>query len=133
MENRKGHILFADDDQDDIELVSDAVLKRDGSILFHKVCNGRQAIDYLDGLTDGDLPGIIILDYNMPQLTGAEVLPLVCKGTRYKDIPKVILSTSDAKFNIDECRSRGADEYFVKPATYRGLDELAEKILALFT
>ena len=122
-------ILLADDDLEDLELIETAITNIDPDADLHKVTNGKEVIEYLSNLPDKKLPCLIILDYNMPELTGSEVLSLISKQKRYDAIPKVILSTSNTPFHIQQCKSNGATDYFVKPSNMKDLIYLAEKML----
>jgi CheY-like chemotaxis protein len=124
-------ILIADDDQEDLELIEEAILDADPDAVVHKVSNGKAAIEYLDDLQDGDLPQLIVLDYNMPELNGAEALSIIGQQDRLKEIPRIVLSTSSAALYMHESKKNGAQEYFVKPDTKSGLEALAKKMLAL--
>lgn len=124
-------ILLADDDLDDQELLEEAILQLEPSAEVHTVMSGRQVVEYLQQCNGGDLPCLIILDYNMPEASGAEVLQLLCNDARYLNIPKVIWSTSNAPAHIQDCLDKGASWYFVKPAKLSQLTSLAEKMLAL--
>ncbi|HKH62876.1 MAG TPA: response regulator [Flavitalea sp.] len=123
-------ILAADDDLEDLELIEDAFSSLDQDISLYKVTNGKAVIDYLNNLPDSDLPCLIILDYNMPELKGSEVLAKIGKEKRYAEIPKLMLSTSSAPLHIHECISNGAAEYYVKPTSMRELEVIAKKMLA---
>jgi CheY-like chemotaxis protein len=124
-------ILVADDDEEDLELIEDAIMHLEPGAELHKLSNGNAVIEYLALQPDSALPCLIILDYNMPELNGSQVLSQICKHIRYEAIPKVILSTSSAPLHIHECMSNGATEYFVKPNNIQDLNALAEKMLAL--
>lgn len=124
------NILIADDDEEDLELIEEAILNFEPNAVLHKVNDGKAVLEYLEKLQDTMLPALIILDYNMPQMKGSEVLLQLGDRPRYQDVPKVILSTSSTPLYIHECKSNGAAEYFVKPNTQRELDILAEKMLA---
>ena len=123
-------ILMADDDPEDLELVEMALAKIDPNAGLYKVTNGKAAIEYLISQPEKDLPCLIVLDYNMPELTGLEVLSLMCNYTKFENIPKVILSTSSTPMHIQECIRNGAKEYFVKPNNMRGFTEVARKMLS---
>lgn len=131
MPNPNVTILIADDDVEDLELVEDAILNEDPGLRLYKVTNGAAALDYLARQADNELPCLIILDYNMPELSGLEVLVQICSENRYKSIPKVILSTSSTPAHIQECIKNGATEYFVKPDSMKGMHALAVKMLSL--
>jgi CheY-like chemotaxis protein len=110
-------ILAVDDDFDDLELMEDTLRQLNPGVSFNKLQNGAEVLPFLDGLTDAELPGLIILDYNMPEMTGAQVLSTLCQLPRYESIPKVIFSTSNAPAYVKECMNNGATQYFVKPAS----------------
>ncbi len=123
-------ILAADDDLEDLELIEDAFSSLEPDIALHKVTNGRAVIDYLNNRPDSDLPCLIILDYNMPELNGSQVLAKIGKEKRYADIPKLVLSTSSAPIHMHECMINGAAEYYVKPNSLKELETLAKKMLS---
>ena len=131
MTNAPVRILIADDDQEDLEMIEEAILDAQPEAILHKVNNGREAIDYLHEVHDAELPCLIILDYNMPELNGSEALHMIGKQERLKEIPRVVLSTSSAPLYMHESKKNGAIEYFVKPDTQSGLEQLAKKMLAL--
>src|SRR5690348_2095731 len=112
-------ILMADDDIDDLELIEEAVRDFRSDVQLHKVTNGKAVLEYLENQPDGQLPCLIILDYNMPELNGSEVLSLLSKMPRYKHVSKVIFSTSNAPMHVSECKNNGAVDYFVKPTNMR--------------
>ena len=129
MTSKSINILAADDDLEDLELIEDAFSSLQPHIKLYKVTNGRAVLDYLKSLPDSDLPCLIILDYNMPELKGSEVLAKISKEERYASIPKLILSTSSAPLHIHECMTNGATGYYVKPTTMRELEVMAKKML----
>jgi CheY-like chemotaxis protein len=125
----KLHILLADDDEEDLELIEDAILSHEPSASLQKHTNGRAVIEYLHRSTDGELPCLIILDYNMPELNGSQILQQMSQHDRFENIPKVVLSTSATPLHIHECISNGAAEYFVKPNNMDALKNVAKKML----
>ena len=129
MQQKTVNILMADDDIEDIELIEEAILNLEPKAQLHKFFNGNSAIEYLHAAADDALPCLIILDYNMPELKGSEVLSFMKSKKRYDTIPKVILSTSNAYIHQHECISNGASEYIVKPDNMKELEGLAKKLL----
>ena len=122
-------ILAADDDMEDLELIEEAILSIQPNAQLHKVANGKEVIEYLSKQHDDELPCLIILDYNMPELTGSQVLELICKQPRYDNIAKVVFSTSSTPLHIHECMQHGATEYLVKPNNIHDLHLVAKKML----
>lgn len=122
-------ILIADDDPEDLELIEEAILITKQEVELHKFTNGLTAIEYLNTMNDNELPHLIILDYNMPELNGAQLLSSMNSRPRYKTIPKVIVSTSNAPLHIQECMRNGAAGYIVKPDSMQELYNLGKKLL----
>ncbi len=123
-------ILIADDDRDDQELLEEAFHDVDSGVKADKVWNGKEALDYLEKCTTGNMPCAILLDYSMPLMNGAQVLAVICNDSRFQSIPKFVWSTSDSKIHIRECMGNGAINYFVKPDSPGKLRDLAKEILA---
>lgn len=124
-------ILLADDDQEDLDLLSEVILQLDETTRLHMVNSGNRVMDFLQKTRDSDLPSLIVLDYNMPNMNGAEVLEQLCRDPRYQAIPKIIWSTSNNNNYIRECMEKGATTYLVKPATHKTLREQAAQMLKL--
>ncbi|GER90497.1 hypothetical protein KDW_46590 [Dictyobacter vulcani] len=101
-------ILMADDDEDDILLTQKALQK--GKLLntLYSVSNGEELLDYLlhrNKYADTDnssapLPGLILLDLNMPKKDGREALREIKNHPELRDIPIVVFTTSKAEEDI---------------------------------
>lgn len=119
-------IVLADDDEDDRELFEMAV--KELSILVNVVLivNGQQLLTYLE---ENKMPDILFLDLNMPLRSGTECLEIIRNNERFKSLPVIILSTSNAKRDIDTCYALGANFYIVKPFAYHELSAIIKKIL----
>jgi len=124
-------ILIAEDDPDDQELIAIAFSKADPSLKLYIVDDGQKVLDYLRHSEDNRLPCLILLDYNMPELNGAQVIEKIAGDERYHCIPKVILSTSGnpqyAKLSLE----KGANAYHVKPDNFSALLDIAKEMAAL--
>jgi CheY-like chemotaxis protein len=131
MNDNSVSILIAEDDPEDMDLIADAIAAAEPRAYLHKFEDGLSAVEYLRTRSDNDLPSLIILDYNMPGLTGAQVLRSISTEERYKPIPKVVLSTSNAALHKHECMRSGASGYFVKPGSLKELNQLAKTIVDL--
>jgi CheY-like chemotaxis protein len=124
-------ILLAEDDLDDQYLMQEAFKKIDATIEMKMVSNGREAIKYLLSVSEKELPCLIVLDYNMPEATGVEVLQKIADEIRLRDIPKIVFSTSSSVHNVNECLSKGANAYMVKPALFNDLVKIACQMLEM--
>jgi len=121
----KRKILIADDDSEDLEILTEVFSQLDNHMSIHAVHNGSQVFRYLASITDDDLPCVIVLDYKMPLLNAAEVLEKISNEARYSHIPKVVWSTSGRKEDMSRCLDAGAKEYFIKPSKPSELKRIA--------
>jgi CheY-like chemotaxis protein len=124
-------ILMADDDPEDLELIEEHIRAAKPEVQLVKFTDGLSALENLLSLSEDDMPSIIILDYNMPGLTGSQVLSQLKDFVRYEDIPKVVLSSSNTDRYIRECLSSGAWEYIVKPDNMNDLARLGQKLVSM--
>lgn len=125
------HILIADDDKEDIELLEESFRSALSSVELSTVDNGSAAVQLLNSAADSNLPSLIVLDYSMPLLSGPEVLSIIRSDPRFKDIPVAILSTSNSPAHIQACKNYGAVAYFVKPQSLPELENIAKRMIAL--
>jgi CheY-like chemotaxis protein len=131
MPEKQKLILLADDDVEDLELLEEAILQLQPQARLHAVTNGNMVLDYLEQTALTELPCLIVLDYNMPEINGAELLQRLGSEPRYQSIPKAVWSTSNSDLYIKECMGNGAAAYFVKPASNKQLLDLATRLLDL--
>lgn len=124
-------ILVADDDPEDLELIEEHILAVDPLVQLDKVMDGLAAWNYLRTKPVDELPALIVLDYNMPGLTGSQVLSSLLTIARYAPIPKIVLSSSNTTRYREECLSNGATEYIEKPSSMEAIRELAARLVAL--
>lgn len=122
-------IFLAEDDVDDQELLADAFHQIDPTVNLVSFATGKKLISHLQGLSDDLLPALIILDYNLPEINGADILKYLDKDKKYHAIVKLVWSTSNASLYEASCLALGAEAYFVKPSNISGLTELAGKMM----
>lgn len=126
---KKRKILVADDDTDDIEILTEVFTQLDKHAAIAAVHNGGQVLKYLSGIPDDELPCVIVLDYKMPILNAAEVLEKFNDNDRYAHIPKVVWSTSARQEDMNRCLNAGAKQYFIKPSNASELKRMAGQML----
>ena len=122
-------IVLADDNFDDQAFLRDAFDYIGAKVNLKTFDDGLEAIAYLQSAPQYDLPDLIVLDYNMPQMNGVEVLQVLCKEEKLKHVPKVILSTSRFQKFVEGGMSIGADACFIKPDNVFDLKKLAKELL----
>ncbi|WP_407733499.1 response regulator [Pseudomonas citronellolis] len=128
------HILIADDDQDDCLMTREAFAEcRIGNPL-HFVHDGEALLDYLRRRAPYDdeerhpLPGLILLDLNMPRMDGREALQAIKSDPVLRVIPVVVLTTSSAEEDILRSYNMGSNSFITKPVTYTGLIEVVKNL-----
>lgn len=77
-------------------------------------------------LLAGKRPGLMILDINMPEVTGLDMLEFVRRRPDWKNLPVIMLSSEAADVMVEKAMKLGADGYVMKPVT---IEEL-EKVMA---
>ena len=119
-------VLIAEDSDDDYEVTVYA-LQRSGGLKnpLYRVENGQELLDYLNRQghfrnSDHTLPGIILLDLNMPGIDGRSALREIKSESLFRKIPIVVLTTSDDEKDIQECYQDGANTYIQKPVDLDG-------------
>jgi len=98
--------------------------------------DGRKAVDFLfkEGSFKDDLhpaPLLILLDLNLPVLDGYQVLKIIKNDVRTKNVPVVMLTTTDNPHEVSRCYELGCNVYVTKPVEYAQFSE-AIRMLGLF-
>ena len=127
---RSRYIIFADDDADDLELITGFFKQFNRNINVLEFKDGREVLKFLDDFALTTAPTLIVLDINMPRLNGKDTLVAIRKHPRYKYIPVVIYTTSQSSSDEDFCKELGAS-WVVKSSSVEGVKQVA-KVLAEF-
>lgn len=86
--------------------------------------NGREALQQLQNQSID----MILLDWNMPELSGIDFLKKVRSIDRYKNLPIIMVTSESAKFNVIEALDAGATDYIVKPVNEKIFIEKLSRI-----
>ena len=78
-------------------------------------------------LLTGERPDLMLLDINMPEVNGLDLLEFLRRRSEWQDLPIVMLSSEAADVTVDEAMDLGADGYVMKPATIEELEKAIEK------
>ena len=114
-------ILLVEDNEDDILLEQEALADAKLVNLMSVVRDGEEALAYLRGqgkYQNARVPGLILLDINMPKKNGFEVLNEIKADPNLKHIPVVMLTTSDSEADIVKSYARGACSFITKPMDF---------------
>lgn len=114
-------ILLVEDNEDDILLEQEALADAKLVNLMSVVRDGEEALAYLrrqGKYQNARLPGLILLDINMPKKNGFEVLNEIKNDPALQHIPVVMLTTSDSEADIVKSYARGACSFITKPMDF---------------
>ena len=122
-------VVYADDDPDDIELVEDAFKRYATNVEVITFTDASQALSYLKNQTDLDpLPCLIILDINMPLMSGKEALVRLRQMDRYEAIPVVLFTTSSMP--VDKAFAQHYNAGFItKPLGYEQMEIITKQFI----
>lgn len=113
------YVLIVEDSPIDFEIISRSFAKAGFIATIYRCSDGDEALDFLKGKNDIILqkgnPALVLLDLNLPGTDGREVLSNIKSDNALKEIPVIILSTSNNDNDIEYCFTQGADKYFKKP------------------
>ncbi len=126
-------ILLVEDDAGHALLIEKNLRRSGISNNIIKLDNGQKAVDFLfkTGAYNGSeqpTPLLILLDLNLPVMSGEQVLKIIKNDERTKKIPVVVLTTTDNPQEIMRCYGLGCNVYVTKPVEY---DQFSEAIRTL--
>ncbi len=127
-------ILIVEDSRTDLELALQAFKQANISNPVHVVYDGAEALDFL--FCKGryasrkleNRPHVVLLDLNLPKISGVEVLRRIKSDERTRKIPVVVLTGSRTDGDIAECRRLGAQTYIVKPLGFDNFSRVTPQL-----
>jgi CheY-like chemotaxis protein len=127
-------ILVADDNADDVFLLRQAFRRADATTRLEVVSDGIELFDYLEGRgrhadrATSPLPQAILMDLNMPRLTGFDVLARLRREKQWRRLMVHVMTTSGRASDMQRVYDLGANSYVTKPTR---MDDLVEFVKAL--
>jgi two-component system response regulator len=115
-EQQELDILLVEDNPNDAELTLRALRKTDIGARLLIARDGAEAIERV--LTEGLRPRVIFLDLKLPKIDGMEVLRRIRADERTRQIPVVVLTSSQEERDINESYKLGVNSYVVKPVEF---------------
>lgn len=128
----KRYIIFADDDVDDLELITGSFKEVNNEIDLLEFKDGKAVLHFLEQVSaqSGVFPRLIVLDINMPFMDGISTLTAIRQKEALKNIPVVIYTTSMTKNNIQLCKVMDAS-WLIKPTSVEQIRQTAEILSGL--
>jgi len=106
VEDNEGDILLTTEALEECKIINEITIIRDG----------RAAIDFFETLEDRNhIPDIVLLDINLPKMSGQEVLIYIKNHVKYKQVPVIMLTTSSSEKDILTSYKNHVNCYITKP------------------
>ena len=128
--SRKAEILLVEDNEADIRLTKEALEETELLSNLSVVKDGEKALDFVfkrKGFEKAPSPDLILLDLNLPYKSGKEVLAEIKSHPELKSIPVVMLSTSQAREDINGAYQLHANCFLSKPVDFEEFVSLTQK------
>lgn len=126
---REVRILIAEDDDGHAELIKDSLREAGVTNEIIRFADGQETVDYL--LTNPELdmrPCLLLLDIRMPRMDGIDVLKRLRSNQRTRNIPVIMLTTTDDPREIRQCYELGCNCYVTKPVDYQKFSEVMNRL-----
>ena len=128
------NIVMIEDDEGHARLIEKNIRRAGISNAIRHFTDGGAALDYLFNSPDGPAlngPALILLDLNLPDMSGTDILQRIKGDGPLKRTPVVVLTTTDDKVEIQRCYDLGCNVYITKPVNYESFAD-AIRQLGLF-
>ena len=127
-------IIMVEDDEGHARLIERNIRRAGISNHVRHFLDGTTALDYIFNGHDGPSlngPALILLDLNLPDMSGTDILAKIKSAPQLKRTPVVVLTTTDDKTEIQRCYDLGCNVYVTKPVNYEDFAD-AIRQLGLF-
>lgn len=125
----KHPILLVEDNPVDVDLTLRAFARQNLLNPIEVARDGQEALDWIPRWESGEpLPLVILLDINLPRVDGLEVLRQLRENPVSKQVPVVVLTSSDEEKDIERAYRYHVNSYIVKPVNFNKFMEVAAQI-----
>lgn len=134
MQKTKHRVLLVEDNPADADLVEEALEEAQFDCELRVMRNGQQAIELIESLESGgvqEMPDLVLLDLNLPKVTGDVVLERVCSSPRCREAKVFIISSSDAPADRERAMKLGAIGYFRKSSNLADFMKIGPRVRAI--
>ncbi|GGK93855.1 response regulator [Deinococcus radiotolerans] len=127
-------ILLIDDNPADCLLAEEAFEMHAEQVTVKVIQDGQNALNWLQAQAAKDsLPDVVLLDVNMPAMSGFEVLTAIRGDTTFRHLPVVMLTTSDREEDIDRAYELVASSYLVKRRDFQGFLDQVDSLVRFWS
>ncbi len=133
-EHRPVTIVMVEDDEGHARLIERNIRRAGISNEIKHFTDGTTALDFMFQGSEGPLvngPALVLLDLNLPDMSGIDILAKIKSEPKLKRTPVVVLTTTDDKVEIQRCYDLGCNVYITKPVNYESFAD-AIRQLGLF-
>lgn len=135
---REVTIVMVEDDEGHARLIEKNVRRAGVHNEIIPFANGTDALDYIlgtdrSGEVSADRYLLILLDLNLPDMSGIDILEKVKSNPNTRRLPVIILTTTDDKAEIQRCYDLGANVYITKPVDYDGFANAIRQLGLFFS
>lgn len=123
-------MMYIDDSPEDLRIVSSVVQRVDGSVEVLPFLSGELALAKLEDDQNNHLPDVILLDLNMPGMSGHDVLKRLKSSDRLRPIPVVVFTSSNQSSDVRTSYEEHANSVIIKPGEFMEYMELFEEVIA---
>jgi CheY-like chemotaxis protein len=135
---RPVQIVMIEDDEGHARLIEKNIRRAGVNNVITPFANGHDAVNFLFG-ADGTAavnrgkPLLILLDLNLPDMTGVDILTRVKTNEHLKRVPVVVLTTTDDAVEIQRCYDLGCNVYITKPVNYENFAHAIRQLGLFFS
>jgi CheY-like chemotaxis protein len=135
---RPVEIVMIEDDEGHARLIEKNIRRAGVNNPISPFSNGTEAVRFLfgadgSGLVNKGRPLLILLDLNLPDMTGVDILARVKSNEHLKRIPVVVLTTTDDAVEIQRCYDLGCNVYITKPVNYENFANAIRQLGLFFS
>ncbi len=132
MSAKKKRVILVEDNLADVELVRISIRELETPVELVHVGDGQELLNFLKTAVLAEI-AVIMLDLNMPRVSGIDVLRFMHEDSLLKKVPVVMFTTSNSKTDILKCYELGAKAFVCKPLDIFEFNQAIRSIVEFWT